>query len=367
MNEMKVLHICWDLGQGGIQRYLVDLLSFHKERFSSRVIVLSTPGALSEEVSGLCEGVDYVGMSNGLDASALMRILKLLKAHDYDVIHTHANNAILALALKFQSGPVLFTEHGGRLLNRDRGALLFYKYLSSNIDRFIAISQYMADMMCAENASIHSRIKVIHNGVDYDHIVEACRAGTVVSDLPVGQKVGFVGRLTSDKGIDLFIETARLVHAERPEVAFIVVGEGPAKEEMQVLVESYGLEESVHFLGYRKDAREIIGSLNLCLFTSRYEGFGLVVAESLAAGVPVVAMDERSAVSELIRNGVEGVLVKGLDTSGAAKEVIRLLDDPDLMERMSSAGRDRAKEFTIARNADLVAEEYLKLMETTTT
>jgi glycosyltransferase involved in cell wall biosynthesis len=363
---MNVLHVCWDLGQGGIQRYLIDLLTAHKKTFRSSLMVLSSPGALSAEAAELCNRVDYIGMKNGLYMCAFVPILKVLRTGDHDIIHSHSNNILFNIALKFQSKPVIYTEHGGSFLNKELGSLLLYKYVHSNIHRFVAISQYMANLMCQRNSAIGDRICVIHNGVDYDYIAySGLREEVQLAryDLPEGLKVGFIGRLTLDKGIDLFIETAKRINLSNPTVNFIVIGDGPAREDMQALVREYNMEQRVFFLGYRKDARELIGALDICLFTSRYDAFGLVLIESLASSVPVVAMAENSAVPEILRDGIDGLIVEGLSPDNAAACVNQLLSDPVLRKKMAEAGKERVKrEFTIENNAQRVAQEYLKLI-----
>jgi glycosyltransferase involved in cell wall biosynthesis len=366
---MKVLHVCWDLGQGGIQRYLVDLLRAHQGQLESKVLVLSSPGALSEEASALSEDVVYLGMKNGLSLAAIVPILRILRSGDHDVIHSHANNIVFNLALCFQSRPVLYTEHGGRFLNKEFASLVLYGLLSSNIDRYIAISHFMAELMAARTPGIRDRIQVVHNGISSDKAAStgSHEAGSVTRhELPGGQKVGFVGRLVIDKGIDLFIETAIRVHQVNTEANFIIVGDGPALEEMQDLVREHNLEHRFFFLGYRKDAREIIGELDILLFTSRYDGFGLVIVEALASGVPVVAMDHRSAVGEIVRAGIDGLIVDGLNVDAAAECVVRLLEAPALRDEMSSAARVRAGEFTIENNALQLAREYRKCITSNT-
>lgn len=358
---MKVLHVCWDLGQGGIQRYLVDLLRAHQGQHESKLLVLGSPGALSEEAARFCEEVIYLGMKNGLSLHAIFPILRLLRSNDHDVIHSHANNIVFNFALRFQSKPVLYTEHGGRFLNKELASLVLYRFLSSNIARYIAISNFMAELMAQRNPNISDRIRVIHNGVDLSDSKTSGlqdKSGLDFLDLPEGPMVGMVGRLVLDKGIDLFIETAIRVHRINPDANFIVVGDGPARDDVEALVREHHLENRFFFLGYRKDAREIVRGFDIFLFTSRYDAFGLVIVESIAAGVPVVAMVERSAVREIIRDGIDGLLVEGLDPDGAAERVISLLNDPTMTAQMGEAGRERAGEFTIEKNALEVSQEY---------
>ena len=358
---MKVLHVCWDLNQGGIQRYLIDLLTAFKGTVNSDVMVLSSPGALSPDAVGLSDNVEYIGMKGGTDLHAFFPILKRLKSGNYDVIHSHANNLVFNFALGFQSAPVLYTEHGGRFLNRDLASSILYKYMNRNIDRFVAISAFMGNLMRARNPVIGDRLRVIYNGIQRDDLFLARLAEEAMdirAELPDGPKVGFVGRLTKEKGVDLFIEIARVVNETRPDTQFMIIGDGPVRAEAEALVREYGLGDRVHFLGYVKSARGLFSALDVFVISSRYEAFGLVTVESMAAGVPVVALSENSAVGELVRDGVDGYLIAGLDTDEAARRVNELLSQPELKNKMGAAGRERSVEFTIARNAEKMIREY---------
>jgi glycosyltransferase involved in cell wall biosynthesis len=362
---MKILHVCWDLNQGGIQRYLIDLLTAFKGTVNSDIMVLSDPGALSQDAVELSGKVEYIGMKRGTDLQAFFPILKLLKSGEYDVIHSHANNLVFNFALGFQPAPVIYTEHGGRFLNRDLASAILYKYMNRNIDRFVAISAFMGNLMRARNPVIGERLRVIYNGIQRDDIFLARVAEEALdirAELPEGPKVGFVGRLTKEKGVDLFIDIARAVHQSNPDTQFLIIGDGPCREESQALVREYGLEDRVHFLGYVKHARGLFSALDVFVISSRYEAFGLVTVESMAAGVPVVALSENSAVAELVRDGVDGFLIDGLDTSEAAKRVQQILSEPELKGKMGEAGRQRSREFTISRNAEKVIQEYHDLV-----
>jgi glycosyltransferase involved in cell wall biosynthesis len=131
---------------------------------------------------------------------------------------------------------------------------------------------------------------------------------------------------------------------------------------MQKIVDEHQLSERFHFLGFRTDVRRILNHVDLFLFTSRYDAFGLVIVESLAAGVPVIAMVNNSAASEILRDGVDGLLINGLDIASTAKSVLKVINDKELRTKMGAAGKLRANEFTIEKNAAAVAFEYRKCL-----
>jgi len=166
------------------------------------------------------------------------------------------------------------------------------------------------------------------------------------------------------KGIEYFIEIARILIDAGVEGDFIIVGEGPLKPILEDCVKNRGIEDRVLFLGYQKEIIPIIKSFDILLFTSRYEPFGLVLTEAMAVGVPVVAMDQIGAVSEIIRDRIDGMLVKGADCESAAKCTLRLLEDEDLRRKLSNTAKERVSSmFSMKRNADLVRKEYGQLVK----
>jgi glycosyltransferase involved in cell wall biosynthesis len=174
--------------------------------------------------------------------------------------------------------------------------------------------------------------------------------------------VGFVGRLVHQKGVEYFIETAKEILEQRNDVMFVIIGSGPDVEKIKMLVAELNIIEYVLFLGYRKDAVRYMKIFDVMLFTSRFEPFGLVLAEAMAARVPIVAMDVRGAVSEIIRPFIDGIVIKGADCSTAAKSVSRLLDDRVYRDQLVTSARERVTtKFTLRQNAQKVYLLYKKL------
>ena len=144
---------------------------------------------------------------------------------------------------------------------------------------------------------------------------------------------------------------------------FLIIGSGPYEKKLKLLAKKLGILENVLFLGYRKDAVSFMKLFDVLLFTSRFEPFGLVLTEAMAARVPIVAMDIRGAVSEIIRPDIDGVVIKGADCSRAAKAVCRLLSDQNYREQLVTSARERvAASFTLRQNARKVYALYQKLV-----
>jgi glycosyltransferase involved in cell wall biosynthesis len=181
-------------------------------------------------------------------------------------------------------------------------------------------------------------VRVIHNFIDAAPFAAASdiRSAFFPDRPPV---IGFVGVFRPEKGIEYFLEMARLVGLVRPDVRFLAVGGESAVqdvgwfEKMRALARELGLDDRVHFTGQRTDVPDLMRSIDVLVVPSLNEGFGRVIVEANAAGVPAVGVDA-AGIPEVIHDGITGALVPPRDAAAMASAVLRLLDDADLRDRM---------------------------------
>jgi glycosyltransferase involved in cell wall biosynthesis len=115
----------------------------------------------------------------------------------------------------------------------------------------------------------------------------------------------------------------------------------------------------VHWLGYRDDVPSVLRALDIAVVPSHWEGFGFIAAESMAASLPVVAADA-SSLPEIVRDGIDGILVPAHDAEALAGALVRLSRDPGMRARMGAAGKARAiEQFGVERMVD----EYERILE----
>ena len=361
---MKLLHVIWHLGQGGAQTYLYNLLKVQvmDAELLPQLLVLSGRGPLSDQFEGIVD-VSYLNMRSGLDILRATQIRSALVSANVELIHSHSNNLLFNATLQFMKVPVVWTEHGGVLRGRKRDFLI-YRFLSRPISRFIAISQVMAKTMVEVRPSLRDRIDVVYNGIDAEAV-----AALPVSDgdeldariLKARFRVGIVGRLEYQKGVDHFIAAAVEMCNICDEVAFVIIGDGSLRTQLEKVSRDSGFSDKIFFLGYRADALRLVKMLDVFLFTSNYEPFGLVITEAMASGVPVVAMHARGAVPEIISDGYDGLIVIGERPRELASAVIRLLSDPRLKsEIVGNAAQTVRQRFSIEENASGVMRTYKK-------
>ena len=205
-----------------------------------------------------------------------------------------------------------------------------------------------------------ARTVTIYNGID----LRAFRPGVEPLDgqkdleLPPGaQAIGTVGHLAPIKGLETLIEAAFLVRDRLPRAHFLIAG-GAIYEthrryarRLEELVRRRGLEERVHFLGFFSEVPRLLATLDLFVLPSRSEGFGRALAEAMAVGCPVIAAAV-GGVPEVVRHGVDGLLVPPGDPRALAESIVRLMGDASLRNRLAEQGERRVREhFSLPRQA----------------
>jgi glycosyltransferase involved in cell wall biosynthesis len=182
------------------------------------------------------------------------------------------------------------------------------------------------------------RVRVVHNFIDFEPFDRATdirqqffpRAGPIV---------GFVGVFRPEKGIEYFLDMARLLLDQRPDVRFLAVGGESAVEDigwfdrMRAHAHAIGLGDRIHFTGSRTDIPDLMRSIDVLVVPSLNEGFGRVIVEANAVGVPAVGADA-AGIPEVIEDGVTGYLVPPKDAPAMSAVVERLLGDEPLRQRL---------------------------------
>jgi glycosyltransferase involved in cell wall biosynthesis len=233
--------------------------------------------------------------------------------------------------------------------------------------RIVTVSRAVADDLVNRFGVSPSRISVVANGVDV-----AAIDATPVSDKPVD--LLFVGRIVPHKHVDDFLElVARLVASRRasgdPPIAAAVVGGGPLLQSMRQTAESLGLANEVEFTGDLPVHAEVIGRMKaarVLVLPSTREGFGLVLAEAMAAGTAIAAYDI-PPVRETIGPELADQLAPARDVPALADIVAGLLADQSLREQRRTAGDRRVRgHLSAGRFADEMCKVYVATIGNTT-
>ncbi len=342
---LRLLFAVDSLDVGGAERHVVDLvLALHREGHAVSV-ACSVPGSLAEPLEAARIPVHpLVGkiVKRRVSLPYARGLRKLLMGESFDLVHAHvySSAAASALAAVGTGVPLIVTEHTEALWQGTSGRL-FSAWMYRRVARVIAVSGAIKRRLIERDRVPPDRISVVPNSVPPAREVHGDVLPLPADLLGGGPVVGVVARLQPEKGVKSFLEAAARVAEGLPEARFVVVGDGPLRQEMLVLAENLGIRGRVMFLGFRPDAQALIELMDVVAVPSVSEGTPLVVLEAMAAGVPVVA-SRVGGIPSQIRSGGEGLLVPPGDPRALGDALLGLLRDPELARRMGEAGRLRA-------------------------
>jgi glycosyltransferase involved in cell wall biosynthesis len=342
----RVLLVVDSLEVGGAERHVVDLASALRRKGHEVEVACSIAGGLSkplEEVGVPVRPLTRRLVKRRVSLAYARGIRKLLREGRFDLVHAHiyASAVAAAVATRGTGLPLVVTEHTEASW-QNLWARLFSRWTYRRARQIIAVSTPIERRLIERDGVSPERVTLIPNAV----IPASGNPPSLADTLPDGwlemPLVGVVARLQPEKGVATFLKAAAHVSMVSPEARFLVVGDGPLREELVDLVGRVGLRERVHFLGYRVDAQRLIGLLDVLVVPSLTEGSPLIVLEAMAAGVPVVA-SAVGGIPDQVRHGEVGVLVPPDDPNALAGALGALLEDPALARRLGEAGRRRTE------------------------
>jgi glycosyltransferase involved in cell wall biosynthesis len=332
---MKILHVGYG-GRGGAGRILIDIAKHHSKDFVPSVILLgySVDGDYLSELEANGIPAFAILKKSRFDLGFLRRLKEKIALVEPQVVLFHSPVAYLWGRLPFiterRKRIIISVEHSSAP-DYTKLALLWNLLLSVRTDKIICVSETVKNFL----RSIwfpSEKLIVIENGV-------------VVSDLAArnfmksGTKtISMVARLAPPKDYETLFRAFRLVKRKGYAVLLNVVGDGPQRATLTKMLQNLGIVNYVHFLGERKDVRDVLLRTDLFVLSTRSEGLPISLLEAMEAGCPVIASDI-PAISRIIEQGVNGILVPCGDDVALAHAMEVLINDPLTAERLSRNGR----------------------------
>lgn len=371
-NKIKVLHLRSSAGAGGgPEKTILNTGSLiDKNTFDYHIAYLRHKGNNLEPIRRQAEllHLNFTELPGGriLDISQLAGIKKLISTIDADILHCHDYKTdVYGVLLKISGGrfKLVTTLHGWIL---GKGLKKLYVWLDKAIlpffDLVIAVSAPIAETARKKWAK---HVELIHNAIDETAWRPEAACPDFIQELPDATKsVGFVGRISKEKGPLDFVKIAARVIESVPECRFAVAGDGPLLKEMQIMVSDMDMNANFVFLGQLPPERtkNLYKRINLILSPSHTEGLPNTMLEACAMQKPVVATDV-GGVASLIENGINGFLFLRGDIEGMAQAVIRILNDDDLAGRLGMAGREKiCNVFSFQKRVQRIQEIYMALV-----
>lgn len=311
----------------------------------------------------------------GFNWATTKKLAALLRRCRPEILHLHFTGFVGVfpwLASVLSVNRIFFTDHSSRPANYTPQRAPFWKrslvrLINYPITKIICVSKYGCHCMRTLELLPDNRYELVYNGVDVSRVPSDRSRGYEFKQrfgIPEEKKLVIqVSWLIPEKGVADFLEVARLIEAQSSNVHFMVIGDGPHRDEYIKQAAELGISDIVTWTGNVSDPfnEGVFDAADvLCQLSQWEELFGWMIAEAMAFGKPVVAT-RVGGIPELVDEGQTGFLVSRGDVHAAAEMVLKLLDDPELSRRMGGAGRQKIE---TRFNLEMNVEELISLYDT---
>ena len=378
-----------DMG-GSAQNTLLTALSHDPQRCSLILIKGSTrESAMTEAETQLVnnqlvnaekQGVEVIDLPSLVrrispwnDLRAFFSMLQLLRRSKPHIVHTHTSKAgILGrLAAWLVRVPIIIhTPHGHVFyghFSRPVARLCLYmeRMLGRITNHLIALTPQEGNDYVTLNVSKANNTSVIHSGVDLSPFRQASRGRArkrkELGISPDALAIGFVGWLLPIKGVNFLVQAMAGVVRDHPKTLLVLVGKGEQENELKKQVENLGLTDKVLFLGWRSDVEEIMACFDLLVLPSLNEGMGRVLVEAMAVGLPIVASNV-GGISDLVKDGKNGLLVPPADAQALERAISGLLKDKARRKQLGKAGKKMCRAYSAEAMVEQINNLYARLL-----
>jgi len=357
---MNILILTTHFNPGGLSRYVVNLASALKKQ-GHNVWVASSPGSWQDKLKSLNIGFKVLPIRTKSILSpriflSFLRLRAFLRESNIDVVHcnTRVTQALGALIYRCLRIPYVSAFHG---FYRPSFFRQLFKFSGK---KAIAVSNAVKKHLTEDLKIKEDKVTVVYNGVDesgfFPEEDKRSAWGFKKEDL----LVGILGRVSEEKGHFLAVEAVGRLALKYKNIYLLISGKGKVEASLKAFVKAVELQQRVRFIDC--GANEFLSSVDILLVPSRKEGFGYAVVEAFLKGVPVVGYNV-GGISEIIKDGRNGVLFYDYDSISLAKAVEKIVVDKGFKEGIVSEAKKDVLLFTAERMAQGTLKVYAQAIK----
>ena len=364
--HVKVLHVVSSGGMYGAEAVILNITrTLNAGPHSSVLGVFSNSTNPNVELheAATKEGIisHLIPCKGQIDRTVTASIRELAARTSADIVHAHGYKADIYVYFALRASRIPFVSTCHNWTDSDILDIFYGKADRLVLRKYtavVAVSDAVKQRLA--KAGIHEdKMFLVRNGIDlrpFQAAPPSLHGDLASHNHPI---VGFIGRLSSEKGADVFLRAAAKVLDELPSTKFVVVGDGPDWDKLESLIDELRIRDRVSMLGRRDDMPSVYASLEIMVSASRQEGLPMAILEGMASSLPLVATAVGD-VPTVVLDGCTGVLVPPEDPTLLAAEIAALLRDPARRERLGAAAKKLIEDdFSAVR----MVADYLRVYE----
>lgn len=366
MNKLNILHISTaSTWRGGEQQvaYLMEELS---QKNIQQAVFCIKNGAFHQYADA--KGFQTIPFKKGFSVNPLVarKLAQTVQKNQINIIHTHDSHAhsfaILATRFFGMHVPLVVSRRVDFPISKNRFSLR--KYSDPAVKRILCVSNEIRSIVL-QDIPKPDLVSTVYSGIDLSKWSNSSsnklrEAYNISSKQPL---IVNVGALADHKDQITFVETIALIHAKYPDVRALIIGRDQGeKNAIEDRIRALSLEGIVQLTGFRSDIPIILPEADVFLFTSKTEGLGTSILDAFAAKVPVVSTPA-GGIPELIIHEQTGLIGGIKNPSQLAEQVIRLLEEPALVQQLIAGANQHLQQFTKEQTAKQTLKVYQQILD----
>lgn len=358
---LSVLYLIESAGRGGAETVVVALAGARGDR--ARVASLRF-GWMCDQLAAASVPVQSIRYSYRSDLLLALRIARLIERTRPNVVHCNCftMNTVGALGAALAGVPSIGTVHGAIYDLDTRFRRIAYRLAGMLHKRLVTVSRYLRGELHHRTGVPSSKISVIYNGVPAPVVSRASAQGVRGEFGLNGSEfvVCSVGMFRPEKGHADLIDAVALARQRVPGMKLLLVGDGKCAADLECHARELNLNGTVRFVPPGRDIPSILSAAQVFALPSHTEGLSIATIEAMSCGTPVVVTD-CGGPTEIVSDGVTGLVVPACDPERMADALVRVAEDPALRGCLAANGRVRARDSfsleTMLKSYDRLYEE----------
>ncbi len=348
MKKINILHIYQNSKIGGVQRQLLNTVSqYNKELFNPIVCCFGPKEEIGKEIEKI--GLEFIPLNikryHKFSFKIIIKLYQIMKERNIHIVRTHKYRASLygRIAASLARVPVVITSvHGNYRKDLRLKRKLANRILSNVTDRIVAVSESIKQDILKYDRIEPFKVIVINNGVDIIKFNPEGNFHNIRREFSISDSeiiIGFIGRLVPAKGLEYLINAFSLLSRELKNIKLLIVGEGSLLNILRERVKENAINQKVIFTGKRYDIPDILSAIDIFVMPSLAEGLPNSLLEAMAMGKPIIATTA-GGIPEVIKDGINGILIPPRDVDSLATAMKKLLEDPFFSVKIGQGARD---------------------------